>query len=333
MGMVMSSDSILHPVSARPHFFGDDPQKLKVRGWVVISVALFLLLSFVPAVSSTSYAFYMVMAIALASSFNYVAGLTGYMPFGYVAFYGLGSYTTGILVKTYDINIGVALISSGVIGLLAGLLLAPTLRLKSVYFGIVSLALAIVFKLSISLLPEEFAGGSMGIVLTSSSDPIPAYYCMLVLMLAALLIGSWLAHSRIGVALRAIRDDEEAAATMGVNVTRTRMWAWLAASIIPALAGGIEAWYSNAIDLESSFNLLITAKTIVYAMAGGLGFACGPLVGAVVLYVVDQLVWSYFPSLNLLFLGVIIMLMVIYFPRGIVGEFAFKYSKLRKYIP
>lgn len=312
----------------------ESPEKFKVKIWIMISTAIFLVMSLTPIFSdTTSYIFYFALAITLATSFNYVAGLTGYMPFGYVAFYGLGAYATGIMVKTYDFNILLGLIMAGFIGLVAGLLLAPTLRLKSVYFGIVSLALSLVFKLLISLLPESFAGGSMGIVLASSNDPIAAFYSMLFLMFASLLVAGFLAHTRLGVALRAVRDDEEAAAIMGINVTKTRLKAWLMASVVPALAGGIEAWYSNAIDLDSSFNMLVTAKTIVYAMAGGLSFACGPVIGAASIYILDQIIWTYFPSLNLLFLGLIIILLVIYFPKGVVGHYAFKYSKFRKYIP
>jgi branched-chain amino acid transport system permease protein len=313
---------------------GEHPERAKLMTWGMICTLLAIIFSISPMfTASTSYLFYMALAVTLATSFNYVAGLTGYMPFGYVAFHGVGAYAFGVLIRTFGASVPAAFVVAGIAGLILGLLLAPTLRLRGVYFGIVSLALAIICKLVISLLPDDLTGGSVGLVLASTNNPMAAYYSMVALMVAALIIAGLLTHSRLGVALRAIRDDREAAAILGVNVTRSRAKAWLLASIIPACVGALEAWYSNAIDLDSSFNLLITTKTIVYAMAGGLGFALGPVVGAIGLYAVDQVVWDLFPSLNLLFLGLIIILLVIRLPRGVVGQIAFKWSRLRKYIP
>ncbi len=312
----------------------EQPERAKLAVWCIVCALMALAFCVLPVFStSTSYLFYMALAVTLATSFNYVAGLTGYMPFGYVAFHGVGAYAFGVLVRTYDVPILISFIVSALAGVALGFLLVPTLRLRGVYFGIVSLALAIICKLVISLMPDAIVGGSVGLVLASANDPVAAYYSMVALMVVALVIAGLLTHSRLGVALRAIRDDHEAAAILGVNVTRSRAKAWLLASVIPAGVGALEAWYSNAIDLDSSFNLLITTKTIVYAMAGGLGFALGPVVGAVGLYAVDQVVWDLFPSLNLLFLGLIIMLLVIRLPRGVVGQVAYLRPGLRKYIP
>ncbi|WP_319533609.1 branched-chain amino acid ABC transporter permease [uncultured Cohaesibacter sp.] len=313
---------------------GIDAEKAKLLIWAITCAVTALAFCVLPILhASSSYLFYMALAVTLASGFNCVAGLTGYMPFGYVAFYGVGAYTFGALVRSYESPILLAFIAAGIAGVLLGLLLVPTLRLRGVYFGIVSLALSIICKLIISLLPEEITGGSLGLVIAAANNPFAAYYSMVALMVVTLVASGLLAHSRLGVKLRAIRDDSEAAETLGINVPYTRAKAWLLASLFPACAGALEAWYSNAIDLDSSFNLLITTKTIVYAMAGGLSFVCGPLVGAIGFYVIDQIVWNLFPALNLFFLGLFIVVLVIWLPRGIVGQIAFKRSRLRKYIP
>lgn len=282
---------------------------------------------------NNSFMFYMMLWVIMASAFNFIAGLAGYMPFGFVAFYGVGAYATGVLYKSAALPIPVALIGAGVAGAVLALLLAPTLRLKGVYFGIVSLALAMAAKLTIALLPADITGGSLGLILSSANDPLAAYYAMFIVLLLVLATGTWLSMSGTGTALRAIRDDQEAAAVVGVNVVRTRMKAWIAAATFPALAGGVEAWYTNAIDLESSFNLLVTAKSIVYAMAGGLGYLSGPILGSTLLYGVDQMIWRQFPTLNMLILGVVIVTLMLVLPRGIVGAFAQRFSQLRKYIP
>jgi branched-chain amino acid transport system permease protein len=308
--------------------------KIKIIVWTAVVIALSICFLVAPIVTDNlSFMFYMMLWIIMASAFNFVAGLAGYMPFGYVAFYGVGAYATGILYKTFGLPIPVALVGAGFMGVAVGLLLAPTLRLRGVYFGIVSLALAMAAKLTIALMPADITGGSLGLILSSANDPLAAYYAMFIVLLLLLATGTWLSMSRTGTALRAIRDDQEAAAVVGVNVVGTRMKAWIAAALFPALVGGVEAWYTNAIDLESSFNLLITAKSIVYAMAGGLGYLVGPILGSSLLYGVDQLIWRQFPTLNLLLLGVIIVALMLMLPRGIVGAFAQRFSKLRKYIP
>ncbi|QYX58309.1 branched-chain amino acid ABC transporter permease [Roseovarius sp. SCSIO 43702] len=308
--------------------------KIKILIWIGVVTLLTVCFAAVPLFTDNlSFMFYMMLWIIMASAFNFVAGLAGYMPFGYVAFYGVGAYATGILYKTFGLPIPVALIGAGLMGVAVGLLLAPTLRLRGVYFGIVSLALAMAAKLTIALMPAEITGGSLGLILSSANNPLAAYYAMFIVLLMLLACGTWLSMSRTGTALRAIRDDQEAAAVVGVNVVGTRMKAWISAALFPALVGGVEAWYTNAIDLESSFNLLITAKSIVYAMAGGLGYLVGPILGSGLLYGVDQLIWRQFPTLNLLLLGVIIVVLMLMLPRGIVGAFAQRFSKLRKYIP
>jgi len=302
--------------------------------WGVIVIVLAVTFATVPFVTGNlSFMFYMMLWMTMATAFNFVAGLAGYMPFGYVAFYGVGAYATGILYKTAGLPIVVSLIGAGAAGIAVALIMAPTLRLRGVYFGIVSLAIALAAKLIISLLPPKIAGGSMGLILSSANNPKAAYYTMFIVLMLALATGTWLFFSRTGTALRAMRDDREAAEVVGVNVVRTRLKAWVAAAVFPAFAGGIEAWYTNAIDLESSFNLLVTAKSIVYAMAGGLGYLIGPIVGSSLLYGVDHLIWQKFPTLNLLLLGIVIVALILAMPRGIVGAFAQRFSRLRKYIP
>ncbi len=316
------------------HRRAEDPELSKKIIWTLITTVVGLVFLVVPLfTSAVSYWFYMASAVTMATAFNYIAGLTGYMPFGYVAFYGIGAYAFGILLKTYDAPVVVSLAAALIAGLAAALVLSPTLRLRSVYFGIVSLALAIICRLSVSLLPESFAGGSLGLVLSRGNDPIAAYYTLVVVMILSLAIGGWLATSRLGLALRAIREDEEVAALQGVDVPRARTRAWLLAAAVPALTGAIEAWYSNAIDLDSAFDLMVTTKTIVYAMAGGLGFAVGPVIGAIAVYAADQVVWALFPAVNQLFFGLLVVLLVIRLPRGVVGQFAFRHSRLRRYIP
>lgn len=295
-------------------------------------VAVYFLL--VPVVGlNLAFHFYLMLWITMASSFNVAAGFSGYMPFGFVAFYGVGAFTTAILVKKLAFPVLLALPFSGLAGLALGLLFAPTLRLSGIYFAIVSLALAGICRLVITNMPEEITGGSFGLQLGSRAEPLLSFYVMMAVMLTALGLILWLSRSRLGKALRAVRDDPDAADMMGVNVPLVRLKGWLVAAFFPAMCGGIEAWYTNVVDTETAFNTLITAKTVIYAVAGGLGTVTGPIVGALVMVWLDELIWRQFPLLNLLVLGVATVLLVLFLPRGLVGSLLRYRPEWRRYIP
>jgi len=280
-----------------------------------------------------AFHFYLMLWITMASAFNVAAGFSGYLPFGFVAFYGVGAFTTAILVKSLGLPVLAALPFSGVAGMVLGLLFAPTLRLSGIYFAIVSLALAGICRLAISNMPEEVTGGSFGLQLGSRAEPVLSFYVMMGVMLAALGTILALSRSRLGKALRAVRDDAEAADMMGINVTRVRLYGWLIAAFFPAVCGGVEAWYTNVVDTETAFNTLITAKTVIYAVAGGLGTVSGPIVGSVVMVWLDELIWRQFPRLNLLVLGAATVLLVLFLPRGLVGTLLRKRPEWRRYVP
>ncbi|MGM0583734.1 MAG: branched-chain amino acid ABC transporter permease [Pseudomonadota bacterium] len=282
--------------------------------------------------ANLSFYFAFMMWATLATGINFIAGFAGYMPFGYVAFYGVGAYTAGICVKLLGISPILAIPLAGATGTLLGLLFAPTLRLAGVYFAIVSLSLAVIMQRAITLLPEEMTGGSLGLNLGALTERENGYFAMLIVLVAALVTASWLANSRLGKALRAIRDDAQAADAMGVNIERTRLKAWLLSSLFASLAGGVQAWFTGAFDPQTAFDVLVTAKTVIYAMAGGLGTVLGPVVGTVVLVWVDDLIWRSFPVLNNFLLGLIITLLILFAPRGLVGTLMQRAPRLRAYI-
>jgi branched-chain amino acid transport system permease protein len=301
--------------------------------WWSVFVALIAWLACVPLFGgSVSFFFFLMLWVTMASAFNIISGFAGYMPFGYVAFYGIGAFTTAILTKKLGVPLYLSIPAAGLAGVTLSLLFAPTLRLSGIYFAIVSLALAIICRLVLTNMPEAWTGGSYGIQLGARAEPVKSFYAMLAVMTACLLTVTWVASSRLGKALKAIRDDAEAADAMGVNVPRVRLYAWMLAALFPSLCGGIEAWYTNVVDTETAFNVLITAKTIIYATAGGLGTVMGPVVGAVVLVWVDELIWQRFPLLNLFLLGLAIVLLIQFMPRGIVGALLRARPRLRRYV-
>ncbi|VFR68999.1 Branched-chain amino acid transport system permease protein LivM (TC 3.A.1.4.1) [plant metagenome] len=307
--------------------------RLRYRIAAGLFVVLVVAMAMVPMVSSNaSFAFYLMLWIAMATGMNICVGFTGYLPFGYVVFYGVGAYATGICYRVLELPIFPSLLAAGAAGVLIALLMAPTLRLKGVYFGIVSLGLATIVRLLIANLPDHYTGGSMGLILASANNPLHSFYAMLAIMAGALALVLWLSRSRLGRQLRAIKDDAGAAACVGIDVPRVRLKAWLLAALIPALVGGVEAWYTNVVDPEYSFHVLVTAKSIIYGMAGGFGTILGPVVGTIALYGVDHFIWERFPLLNLLLLGLVIIGLMLFLPRGVVGSLLKHKPQLRRYI-
>lgn len=300
----------------------------------LMGAALLVYFASVPPLGlNVAFHFYLMLWITMASAFNVASGFAGYLPFGYVAFYGIGAFTTAILVKKASFPVLLALPLSGVAGIVLALLFAPTLRLSGIYFGIVSFALAGICRLVITNMPEQLTGGSFGLQLGSRAEPVQSFYVMMAVMVVALAAILWLSRSRLGKALRATRDDADAAEMMGIDVPRVRLYGWMISAFFPAVCGGIEAWYTNVVDTETAFNTLITAKTIIYAVAGGLGTVTGPILGAVAMVWLDELIWRQFPLLNLLILGLATVALVLFLPRGIVGTLLRRKPQWRRYVP
>ncbi|MEM8745002.1 MAG: branched-chain amino acid ABC transporter permease [Pseudomonadota bacterium] len=276
--------------------------------------------------------FSLMLWVTMATAFNIIAGFTGYMPFGYVAFYGMGTYATAMLVVNFNVSPYLAIPLAGVAGMALALVFAPTLRLGGIYFAIVSLSLAVIMQRIMGLAPDDLTGGSHGLNLGAKTNRQDGYYAMLIVLVMALTTVTWLARSRLGKALKAIRDDAEAADAMGVNVQRSRLYAWLMSAGFASLCGGVQAWFTGALDPITAFDVLVTAKTVIYAMAGGLGTVTGPVVGTVILVWVDELIWREFPILNNFLLGLIIALLILFMPRGIVGTIMQRFPRTRRLI-
>ena len=307
--------------------------RIRILIWLALAVTVVLWFASAPyRGANLSFYFSLMMWVTMASALNFIAGFTGYMPFGYVAFFGVGSYTTAILVKFVGWSTLVAVPAAGCAGVALGLLFAPTLRLKGIYFAVVSLALAVICQRIVGLLPEDVTGGSLGINLGSSGIREHAFFAMLLTMCLVLATATWLARSRLGKALRAIRDDSEAADAMGVNVPRSRLYAWMLAALFPALCGGIQALFTGAIDVLTAFDVFVTAKTVIYAMAGGLGTVTGPVVGTIVLVWVDDLIWREWPVLSNFLLGLTIVVLILFLPRGLIGTLLQRHPKSRRYL-
>lgn len=252
----------------------------------------------------------------LAQAWNILGGFTGYVSFGNSAFYGLGTYGTAIAMVQFGLPFGVGLALGAILAVLCALLIGlPILRLRGHYFAIATLGLSATLAAIISNL--EIAGKNIGLILPLTRAEPMFYECSLALLIAATLCVLWISRSRFGMGLVAIREDEDAAQAMGVNTTRYKVAALMLSAFFTAIAGGIHAYWITFIDPAGSFDLTLNVRMVIMAVFGGPGTVLGPVIGSFILTVVYQMLASSISTAAALLFGLVIVLAVIFMPRGL----------------
>src|SRR3974390_2322932 len=222
--------------------------------------------------------FNFVIFLILAQGVNIIYGFTGYLPFGYVGFFGAGAYGFAILVMHYQSPAIPAVLVAGVVGVVLGLLLTPLLRLSGAYFAIANLAasLAVLHFVANPAL-ENITRGPYGVSLTGTFNPTLAYAAALAVLALTLATVLFLKNSRFGLALQAVREDAVSASMAGVNVVRMRVIAWLTSALVAGLAGGVYAWYVSVFYPDNVFSGEFSIFVIVFFLFWGLVAITGSL--------------------------------------------------------
>jgi branched-chain amino acid transport system permease protein len=265
--------------------------------------------------------------IVLATAWNILGGYTGYVNFGSAGFFGIGAYTTVFFYKyglpvPLPVAIVIGGVLSGIIGLGMGYL---TLRLRGAFFGIATLALAVVLQTVIINWTD--LGGSRGayIIRPAEIEPIGAYVrylflLMLVLTVIALSTAHAIERTRIGYGFAAIRDDEVAAEASGVPTLRLKLIATTLSGALMGMAGAPFPHLLGHIQPGSAFGLDYAVNAIAMPMIGGTTSWAGPLIGAILLGTLQQTVTVTISSeLNVLIVGLLLIGFVIIAPNGILG--------------
>jgi branched-chain amino acid transport system permease protein len=266
------------------------------------------------------------MWVALAQSWNLISGLTGYVSFGHVAFFGMGAYTAGILIAKAGWPWLAACLAGGAMAAVLALVIGwPCLRLKGPYFAIAMLGLNEVLRVIVSYY-EGLTGGGSGLSLPTLYASVAIYYAMGLAALAVTGLVYVIVTSRFGLRLMTIREDEVAAESMGIDTLRYKLYAFLLSAVGPGIVGGLAARDQGYIEPISVFPLLTTITMIVMVLFGGKGTIWGPVFGAVILFTFQEFVWVRFIYLHQLFFGAIIVAVVLLMPRGILGVLQQKYN-------
>ncbi|SEQ24511.1 amino acid/amide ABC transporter membrane protein 2, HAAT family [Faunimonas pinastri] len=286
---------------------------------LAIAAVVVVLLVFVPWLASDvmmQFAIDALLLAVLAQAWNILGGFTGYVSFGNSVFYGLGTYGAAIAMAQFHLPFWVGILLGIVLAVLCALLIGiPILRLRGPYFAIATLGLAAAMGAIVSNLP--IAGSNIGLVLPLIRADTMFYELSLGLLVLCTLTVLWVSKSRFGMGLVAIREDEDAAGTMGINTTVFKIVALVLSALFTAVAGSIHAYWISFIDPASAFDPTLNVRMVIMAVFGGPGTVFGPLVGSFILSAIYEYLASSISTAAALLFGIVIVLAVIFMPRGL----------------
>ncbi|MHC2620061.1 branched-chain amino acid transport system permease protein [Bradyrhizobium huanghuaihaiense] len=305
-----------------------------MRRWIWPSVVAAFAIAY-PLLLSSPFqqrlgALVLLYAIA-ASAWNIVGGYAGQVSVGHVVFFGCGAYAAmGAYAKfglspLFGIPGGIVL----AVGL-AAIVGVPTLRLSGHYFSMATIAVAETMRLIVT--NTEWLGAAVGlsgptvprnIFDLSFLSALPYYYLFLIILAITLAITWWMTNSRMGFYLRAIKDSERAARSLGAPASRTKLYAYMLSAALTSVAGALYAMMFGFVDPESGLGILISVKILIMAALGGAGLLFGPLVGAAILVPLEEISNSWLggkgAGLTFVVYGAIIVLIARFQPGGLLS--------------
>jgi branched-chain amino acid transport system permease protein len=273
-------------------------------------------------------AFVVLTYVVLATAWNILGGYAGYVNFGTSAFFGAGAYTAVVLFKWLGAPLAVQIAAGAAMGALLGFGVGMlTLRLRGIFFAIATVA--VIFIMETLMINWRYVGGATGLQLLrpEAMAPFGSYTRMLFLVMAlmavaAVAVARYVQTSWIGRGLRAIRDSEEAAECSGVPTLKLKLIACVVSGALMSAAGAPLAMYQSFVEPESAFSLNYSVNALAMPIIGGTSHWLGPVLGALLLGSVQQLVTVTISSeLNVLVVGVLLVVFVVAAPEGIVGLF------------
>ncbi len=270
-------------------------------------------------------------ACLLAQAWNVLGGFGGQFSFGHALFFGTGAYVQAIAQMQWGLSPWVALPLGMAIAAAVGAFVgAVSFRygLKGSYFALVTLAFAEVFRIVATSVP--FTGAGVGLMLPLRESAANMQFgsragfvwLMLGLVTLALLLTAWLRHSRFGACLQAVRDNEDAARAVGVDPFQVKLAATVLSAALMGAAGAFYVQVFQYIDPAIAYGPHTSVEALVGAIVGGMGTLWGPVLGAVGLHILADLTRNLFgqlPGINMVIYGAVLVLIVMFLPRGIAG--------------
>jgi branched-chain amino acid transport system permease protein len=297
---------------------------------VVLAVVIAYPLLFSTPFQQRLGALVLLYAIA-ASAWNIVGGYAGQVSVGHVVFFGCGAYAAMAAYAHFALSPLVGIPAGIVIAVaIAAVIGGPTLRLSGHYFSMATIAIAELSRLIVT--NTEYLGASPGlsgpavprnVFDLSFISALPYYYIFLFVLTVTLAITWWMTNSRMGFYLRAIKDSERAARSLGAPAARTKLYAYMLSAGLTSVAGALYAMMFGFVDPESGLGILISVKMLIMAALGGAGLLFGPLVGAAILVPLEELSNSWLggkgAGLTFVVYGAIIVLISRFQPGGLLA--------------
>lgn len=271
------------------------------------------------------------MNALMAIGWNIVGGYAGQVSLGNTIFFGVGAYSSSIMLK----NLLISPWAGMLVGIILSILLAvvvgyPCFRLKGHYFAIATIAVAEI--ISVIIINTDQLGAAVGLtlpILPSSlvnmqfASKTPYYYVILAFLAISMLTVYWIERSRLGYYFRAIREDQDGARALGINPTRYKLIAFILSAVFASMAGTFYAQYVLFIDPPSTVLLNISITMCLMAVLGGVGTLWGPLIGATVLIAISEgtriTMGGSGSAVDLLIYGFLVMAVAVYQPNGLMG--------------
>jgi branched-chain amino acid transport system permease protein len=266
------------------------------------------------------------MWISMSSSWNIIGGFAGYISLGHGVFYAVGGYSAGLALAHWGISpflfLPVAGLAAMAVGFLAGLI---TLRTRGPAFIVATIAMLFLFLLWFD--NWNFIGASSGLDLPLIQFPVqflkvPFYYAMAVSAIGAVYLSYRVAHSKFGLGLRAISQDETKAEVAGINTRWYKVWAFALSAYFIGTAGAVYGYSLTHLRPLTFFAIAVAARMVLMAIIGGRGTVAGPVIGAILILGVNEIAVRQMgeSALNIVFTGLILLGSLLFFPEGIVGS-------------
>jgi branched-chain amino acid transport system permease protein len=287
---------------------------------ILLLAVLVLLVSLPAYISSSSYTIILIsnilMYVVMAESWVIFSGPTGYISLAPAAFFGVGVYASAILGETLPLP--AVILTGGVASfVLAYLVGSSTLRLRGMYFTMFTFGLVELIRNFVHWWEVNITG-TVGRLIVSE-DPLVVFYSMVVIFLAVL-FASWLiGRSRFGLALQSIGESEEASAHAGVNVDRVKAATFGVSAFFMGLTGATMCWRWSYIDPTTAFNIQYSFMPVLMAIFGGMGRLYGPIIGAAIFALLEELLTTKFPYYYMLIFGLTMIVVIRFMPSGLEG--------------
>ena len=262
------------------------------------------------------FMFTLMMWLALTQSWALFSGLTGYVSLGHAVFFGTGAYAMVLCwgAVSFWAALAIAGAAAGLLALIAGY---PCLRVRGPYFVILTFGLAELVKYVV--VNVEAALGQFSRVVFAAPDLDLLYYAMVALAAVSTAATYAARRSRVGVGLRAIREDEQAAETLGVDVAAYKTLAFCASAVVPGMVGAVAVLRTTYFEPLQVFSPVTSFMIVAIAVFGGGDDAPGPIYGAVFLVVLQELLWANWPEVYMIILGTLLIVFVLWSPDGVHG--------------